>query len=429
MEKIYSAFSRAPAVGHSNVKEQEVQDKLLKATCLQKEGKHQEAFNICHRLASQGSAMAKYKCGEMLKEHPELSHHRASFYLRAAADAGVVNAYVPLGDLFMQRKADGEREDSAAAVGWYTKAAELGIVDAYIPLADAYLQGNGVEVNVLEAIRWYLKYEDVTGQTITDLDNDLKAFSVDTVSHMKVEEWVARGKQYLDGETSRNAFICFQMAASMGSSEGLEYLGKMYEKEGDFTKATECFQRAFEKGNVSAQAQLVRLHYSHKLQWAKKQGTSEAWVQTGKVFEKGNEIFPPDFSQALECYNQAMSIAREERGRQKIGRLEAQVAIQLAKIYAPDKLNNSEEMIRYYKIASTHIMYVAVELADMFHYGLNGIPANHAEALQCYQKILDFLKNPYLLGHPTHTAIYKNEINQKIRELLQVTLSKEQSIS
>lgn len=109
--------------------------------------------------------------------------------LLSAAEAGISDAYVSLGDLYwygrgvekdyaqgaawflkaaqaghpegMRRTAGnykngwGVTQDIDMAIAWYRKAADAGVPDAFVYLGDAYLAGEGVATSATQAAQWY----------------------------------------------------------------------------------------------------------------------------------------------------------------------------------------------------------------------------------------------------------------------------------
>ena len=73
--------------------------------------------------------------------------------LLLAADQGHAEAQNNLGEMY--HDGEGVDRDLAEAVKWYQKAAENGFVEAQFDLACMYEEGNGTEENQKEAIKWF----------------------------------------------------------------------------------------------------------------------------------------------------------------------------------------------------------------------------------------------------------------------------------
>jgi TPR repeat protein len=77
---------------------------------------------------------------------------RALPRLESDAAAGIVPAYVTLGDLYEGEAVD---RDPAAAVRWWRMGAEHGDGEAAFKIAAAFEQGRGVPPDLVEALAWY----------------------------------------------------------------------------------------------------------------------------------------------------------------------------------------------------------------------------------------------------------------------------------
>jgi len=75
--------------------------------------------------------------------------------MKALADQGDADAQFYLGNVYLN--GEGLQENVVEAVKWYRKAADQGYVKAQFNLAQAYFIGKGVPKNVAEAVKWYRK--------------------------------------------------------------------------------------------------------------------------------------------------------------------------------------------------------------------------------------------------------------------------------
>jgi TPR repeat protein len=78
---------------------------------------------------------------------------RAMPLLESGAAAGVVPAYLTLGDLYAEGAA--VERDPAEAARWWREGAERGDGEAAFKLAEAFEHGAGVPPDLVEALAWY----------------------------------------------------------------------------------------------------------------------------------------------------------------------------------------------------------------------------------------------------------------------------------
>jgi TPR repeat protein len=105
-----------------------------------------QAAALYRAAAEAGDAWAAFNMAAVLGDHPD-----AVRWLRAAAENGISAAYPVLGDRLSALDQDEE------ALSWYVRAAEEGHQGAMRAAADWYHDGYGGPVNLVQALRWYLK--------------------------------------------------------------------------------------------------------------------------------------------------------------------------------------------------------------------------------------------------------------------------------
>jgi TPR repeat protein len=110
----------------------------------------ERAAALFRAAAEAGDAWAAFNMASVLGDHPE-----AVRWLRAAAENGISAAYPGLGDRLSALDQDEE------ALSWYVRAAEGGHQGAMRAAADWYRDGYGGPVDLVQALRWYLKMLDL----------------------------------------------------------------------------------------------------------------------------------------------------------------------------------------------------------------------------------------------------------------------------
>lgn len=181
-----------------------------------------------------------------------------------AAENGNADALFYMAELY--REGDGVEENPEEALKFYKMAAENGSSDAQIYLAEAYRFGrDGFEKNFSEAIKWYkIVAEDVN----SDLDRDTMEslgfiyyygddveqdyneayywFEKCEGGYWCLPEFVEADMSFYVTKDYQNAFSLYCAAASQGVEEAVYKIGEMYYYglgvEQDYTKALECLK-------------------------------------------------------------------------------------------------------------------------------------------------------------------------------------------
>ena len=186
-------------------------------------GEKQRAFEMFHKAAMQGHAVAQTNLGIMFQNGegvPE-DQAKATEWLQKAAEQGDAKAVYVLG--FRYFSGEHVKKDSTESAKWLQKAADNGSIDAKFIMGTFYLHGDGVSKDISKAIDYYKesleKYPDVTM----------------ALGHIFLEE----------GELQNN------------------------------TEAARWFQMAAQRGNANAQKQLCDMYLSGKWVPAPEQGVAE----------------------------------------------------------------------------------------------------------------------------------------------------------
>jgi len=110
------------------------------------------ARQLWHEAAAKGDGYAAYNLArvELNAQHKTITHAECIRLLTVAAESGIAEAAVSLGDRLSAEDRDEE------ALGWYVRAAELGHGGAANAAADWYRDGFGTEPDNVQALRWLL---------------------------------------------------------------------------------------------------------------------------------------------------------------------------------------------------------------------------------------------------------------------------------
>lgn len=198
--------------------------------------------------------------------------------VKELALAGLPPAQAELGQLYLSysHSPSGQLNYSEFAA-WTRKAAEQGYALAQFNLAYAYIQGDGVEKDEREGLRWLKmsaekgydrarpilqragKVEaDLTArrQDVRNLDADRKAAEAGDASAQ-----FTMGSRYEDGRgvdrDMKEAIDWYRKAAANGNVEALAYLGVIYDRgrgvKQDDAEAATWYRKAADKGHGRAQ--------------------------------------------------------------------------------------------------------------------------------------------------------------------------------
>ena len=177
---------------------------------------------------------------------------------------------------------EGMEQNYEEAVKWYTLSAEQGYASAQIELGYCFAFGHGVEQNHKEAVKWFAIAAE-QGHAIAQYNLGCCYYYGDGVEQDDKEavKWIGLsakqgnaeaqwhlGSCYLDGTgveiDYKEAVRWFEAAAAQGNTNGQINLGYCYTEgkgvEQDYKEAAKWFKAAAEQGNPSAQYNLGVLY-------------------------------------------------------------------------------------------------------------------------------------------------------------------------
>ena len=166
--------------------------------------------------------------------------------LKKAAEQGYAQAQYNLGVCYAN--GDGVEKNPTEAVKWYRKAAEQGDALAQCNLGVCYANGNGVEKNLNEAVKWHRKAAE---------QGDAKAqynlgwcyfFGYGVEKDFKeAVNWYRKAAEQGNAQAQCNLGICYA-------------LGKGVEK--NLSEAVKWYRKAAEQGDAQAQYNLGVCYYN-----------------------------------------------------------------------------------------------------------------------------------------------------------------------
>lgn len=250
------------------------------------------AVDLWERCAAAGDADALNELGGFVYKDPEfLDPVRAIDCLQAAVDKGNVDATMNLA--YEYYSGETVERDLKKAFELYMKAAEKEQIDAVRNIGHMYENGEGTPVNLAEAERWYRRAADMGDERSMEwLPVFLKkrALSDKTELGAKTRPTASKETMLENSRLAKEAFgrnclsQAFGFAVNASPDDPLvqRILGTCY-KQGagtavDEVKASACFARASELGDVRSQYELGWAYYAGK-------GVAQDYAKAREQFE------------------------------------------------------------------------------------------------------------------------------------------------
>jgi len=248
-----------------------------------------------------------------------LTPTRGSKKLESRANSGDATSQYDLGVRYS--KGDGVPVDLEEAVGWYRKAAEQGLAKAQTALGYCYYGGQGVPLNFREAVKWYRKAAEQGG---SEAQYELAA----------CYRWGEHGVPQDFAEAAK----WFRKAAEQGHRRAQDALGECYaDGQGvpkDPAEAAKWIRKAAEQSDALRQdilgdryrwGQGVTQDYAEAVKWYRKaadQGNACAQCSLGECYWLGLGV-KQDYGRAVKCFREALKQGFE-LARTDLERAEAQ---------------------------------------------------------------------------------------------------------
>jgi hypothetical protein len=165
--------SAAEKVAANKTDKKAVDAILEKATQLKNEKHYRESYALVMPLADKGNPAAMFLVSKLLSvwDTPENlvpDFKLAAIWIQRAAEKKYPAALAGLSDIILdQHLAEyaGLEVDVDRGVKLAFEAEKLGYVESMVSIARLYSDGIGLPVDKKEALRWYDKYEQVSGKT------------------------------------------------------------------------------------------------------------------------------------------------------------------------------------------------------------------------------------------------------------------------
>ena len=221
--------------------------------------------------------------------------------LKKSAEQGEAKAQYNLGVCYYN--GNGVEKDYQEAVKWYRKAAEQGIAEAQCDLGGCYYNGDGVAKYHQEAVKWWRKAAeqgDATAQFNLGLcydygngipRNKIEAYVWYVLSSKNGNDYVNKNIKRLESEFGKEQFLEVQFR-----------LGAYFYSKKDYQEAVKWFRKVAEQGDAMAQCMLglcyaegngVEKDYQEALKWYRKaaeQGDAMAQCNLGLCYDEGRGV-------------------------------------------------------------------------------------------------------------------------------------------
>ncbi len=190
-------------------------------------GDTENAENVWMKADGLGNAEAAYLIGRLYCHAGYAARNRdkAEFWYKRAADKNFAPAQYELGDIYLHRYDDREKE----GFEWIKKAAEGGVAEAYETLGNLYAFSR---IGLADNLKAVAAFSTAAKAGITSASTMLGAFYID------------------NGETDKG-ISAYKQAAEKGDQIAMALLGDMYYKgdcvERDYDKAFYWFSREADK--------------------------------------------------------------------------------------------------------------------------------------------------------------------------------------
>ena len=294
--------------------------------------------------------------------------------IRPLAEQGDANAQTTLGTSYANGQ--GVQQDYTEALKWYRKAADHGDAAAQNNLGVMYFRGHGVTQDYVEALKWFRKAAE---QGLADAQTVL-------------------GASYAEGQgvsqDYTEAVKWYRKAADQGYGMAQINLGVMYDKgQGmpqDYTEALKWYRKAADQGFAPAQYNLGAMYgsghgvtqdYAEAVKWYRKaaeQGLADAQLSLGWMYEKGQGVMR-DYVEAVKWYHMAA-----EQGL-------AGAQNNLGMMYANGQGVQQDyvEALKWYRKAAEQGSADAQAVLGASYAEGQGVPQDYTEALKWYRKAAD----------------------------------------
>ena len=235
--------------------------------------------------------------------------------LKKSAEQGDAKAQYNLGVCYYN--GNGVEKDYQEAVKWWRKAAEQGDAKAQYNLGVCYSNGDGVEKDYQEAVKWYRKAAE-QGIAVAQFNLGLCYDYGNGIPRNKIEAYI----WYVLSSKNRNDYVnknIKRLESEFGKEQFSEVqfrLGAYFYSKKDYQEAVKWYRKAAEQGDAEAQFYLglcysngdgVAKDLKEAAKWWRKaaeQGEAAAQYNLGVCYSNGNGV-AKNYQEAVKWYRKA----------------------------------------------------------------------------------------------------------------------------
>ena len=369
-----------------------------------------EALKWFLKAAENGDQQGMEKVANMYKDGIGIvaDQQKASLWFRELAERGNSRAQFALAKILL----DDER-GREEALNWFIKSSDLGNKMASHNIGMMYKDGNGVDKDIREAVKWFVKaaqQDNVESQTIlwqihnsSEFDEDLNEELKDVIKHWsssaeKGNAFAQRNfawKLLLGVELEQNASTAFELflrAAEAGDSSARLQIGIMY-KDGigtdiNIVEALKWLECSAEQKNYVAIGTMARMFLNGE---GVEKNQKKAFILYKEVADSGNSFAR---NQVGMMYKNGIGTEKDIDLAKKYLKLSAEQGNNYARINLANILFESEEQSDkeyafslYLKVAYFDHPFACHRVGMMYKEGI-GVNQNTTEADKWLKKMV-----------------------------------------
>ncbi len=268
---------------------------------------------------------------------------------KAKAEKGDVKAQDLLGESFMEGQ--GVEQNFAEAVKWFRRAADQNYAPAQHKLGGCYAYGHGVATNQTEAVKWYRKAaEQEFAPAQTSLGMCYKWGLGVERDYTEALKWYFRAANQNDARAQWHLSGCYErgMGVKQDHKEAVKWCRKAAEQgeaiaqlelawhyddgkgvERDYAEGVKWYRKAAEQNDGLAQSTLGH-RYQNGLGVAKDYTEAYAWLNLAAIADE-------ESAKARDTLERTMTQQQIAAGQKRSKELQTQIAAKLAERLPPSK--------------------------------------------------------------------------------------------
>lgn len=446
-------------------------DNQCKYSELIEEENPSKAYDYLKKSADQGNQDAIFNLAYAFatgRGFADKNRDKAIEWYKKGAEAGAINFYTNIGDLFTEES--GFPVDYSQAVEWYKKGIAYGSLSSNIGLGNCYFNGHGVQKDCAKAFEYYKRgesdeklgmcyyygygveknyhaafehlseagewsdYSELLGNcyyygygTEQNWDKAYEVYENGKYSFDTPDEYIEKAKsgnaiiQYIVGDAyssgsygaaevgqdDEEALKWYRKSANAGFTKAMIELAGYYEDDNEY-EMFKWYMRAAEKGNAEAQYHVGKC-YENGIGVESDEYEAFEWYQKAADQDYADAIY-----NLAECYNYGFGIEQDDdmafelysRAAEHEYQWRAEFELGICYELGTGVERDMEEAFRHYMKAADNEYFgeAHYKLGECYEYGF-GVEEDEEEAEIWYQKAADNENGPALY----HIAKYAGD--------------------